>query len=71
VHDDKVIFLRGFGHREAGRPELVDADTVFQIASLSKPISATVVAALVSDGIVSWDSKIADLDPAFRLADPY
>ena len=71
VHDDEVVFLKGFGHREAGKPEAVDADTVFQIASLSKPVSATVVAALVSDGIVSWDSKIADLDPAFRLADPY
>lgn len=71
VHDDKVIFLKGFGHREAGKPETVDADTVFQIASLSKPVSSTIVAALVSDGVVSWDSKIADLDPAFRLADPY
>ena len=71
VHDDEVIFLKGFGHREAGKPEAVDADTVFQIASLSKPVSATIVAALVSEGIVSWDSKIADLDPAFRLAEPY
>lgn len=71
VHNDQVVFLKGFGHREAGKPEAIDADTVFQIASLSKPVSATVVAALVSDGIVSWDSKIADLDPAFRLADPY
>lgn len=71
VRDDEVIFLKGFGHREVGKPETVDADTVFQIASLSKPVSATVVAALVSDRIVSWDSKIADLDPAFRLADPY
>ncbi|RUT96502.1 class A beta-lactamase-related serine hydrolase, partial [Mesorhizobium sp. USDA-HM6] len=71
VHGDEVVFLKGFGHREAGKPETVDADTVFQIASLSKPVSATVVAALVSDGIVSWDSRIADLDPAFRLADPY
>ncbi|MDX8534692.1 serine hydrolase [Mesorhizobium sp. VK25A] len=71
VHDDKVVFLKGFGHREAGKPETVDADTVFQIASLSKPVSATIVAALVGDGIVSWDSRIADLDPAFRLADPY
>ncbi|CCV15053.1 serine hydrolase [Mesorhizobium sp. STM 4661] len=71
VHDDKVVFLKGFGHREAGKPETVDADTVFQIASLSKPVSATIVAALVSEGIVSWDAKIADLDPAFRLAGPY
>ncbi|RUV07253.1 class A beta-lactamase-related serine hydrolase, partial [Mesorhizobium sp. M7A.T.Ca.TU.009.01.3.1] len=44
VRDDEVIFLKGFGHREAGKPETVDADTVFQIASLSKPVSATVVA---------------------------
>ncbi|RWD61454.1 MAG: serine hydrolase [Mesorhizobium sp.] len=71
VHDDEVVFLKGFGHREAGKPEAVDPDTVFQIASLSKPVSATVVAALVSDGVVSWDSRIADLDPSFRLADPY
>ncbi|TIT27549.1 MAG: beta-lactamase family protein, partial [Mesorhizobium sp.] len=71
VHGDEVIFLKGFGHREAGKPESVDADTVFQIASLSKPVSATIVAALVSDGAVSWNSKIADLDPAFRLAEPY
>lgn len=71
VHDDKVVFLKGFGLREAGKPEKVDADTVFQIASMSKPISATVVAALVGDGTVSWDAKISDLDPAFRLNDPY
>ncbi|TIL37388.1 MAG: beta-lactamase family protein, partial [Mesorhizobium sp.] len=71
VHDDKVVFLKGFGRREAGKPETVDADTVFQIASLSKPVSATIVAALVSGGIVSWDAKIVDLDPAFRLSEPY
>lgn len=71
VHDDEVIYLKGFGLREVGKPEAVDADTVFQIASLSKPVSSTVVAALVSEGLVSWDSRIVDLDPAFRLADPY
>ncbi|WFP75036.1 serine hydrolase [Mesorhizobium sp. WSM4906] len=71
VHDDEIVFLKGFGHREAGKSETVDADTVFQIASLSKPVSATVVAALVSDRVVSWNSRIADLDPGFRLADPY
>src|SRR5262249_38464049 len=32
---------------------------------------STVIAKLVSDGIVSWDSKVADLDPGFRLADAY
>jgi CubicO group peptidase (beta-lactamase class C family) len=64
VWKDEVVYMGGFGVRVAGRPEKVDADTVFQLASCSKPISSTVVAALVSDGVLSWDSHIADLDPA-------
>ena len=71
VHADEVVYLGGFGLREVGKPETVDADTVFQLASMSKPISATVVAKLVSDGVVGWDSRIADLNPAFQLHDPY
>ena len=73
VFEDQVVYLGGFGVREVGKADKVDADTVFQLASLSKPISATVVAALISDsgGAMSWDSKVADLDPVFRLSQPY
>ncbi len=71
VHEDEVVFLEGFGLRRAGRPEAVDGDTVFQLASMSKPISATVVAALVGEGVLGWDTRIRDLDPAFALHDPY
>jgi CubicO group peptidase (beta-lactamase class C family) len=71
VYKNKPVYLKGFGVREVGKPDLVDADTVFQLASLSKPISATVVAALVSEGLVGWDTRISDLDPAFQLHDPY
>ena len=71
VFEDKVVYLGGFGVREAGKAAKVDPDTVFQLASFSKPIAATIVAALVSDGAIAWDSRIADLDPLFRLHDPY
>lgn len=71
VHDDEVVYLRGFGLREMGKPQTVDPDTVFQIASLSKPVSSSVVAALVSEGAVQWESRVRDLDPAFALHDPY
>jgi len=71
VHQDEVVYAKGFGLREMGKPDVVDGETVFQIASMSKPISSTVVAALVSAGIVGWDGRIADLDPDFRLHDPY
>ncbi len=69
VHRDEVVFLRAFGVRQVGKPEPVDADTVFQLASVSKPLSSTVVSALVSDGKVSWDSRIRDIDPGFALQD--
>jgi len=71
VQGEDVVYLKGFGVREAGKPETVGPDTVFQLASFSKPISATVVAAVVGEGRVAWDSKIADLDPTFRLASAY
>ncbi len=71
VHGDETLFLKGFGRREAGKPDPVGPDTVFQIASLSKPVTSTIVAALVGDGVVDWDARIADLDPAFRLHEPY
>lgn len=71
VYKDEVVYQKGFGVREAEKPGRVDANTVFQLASLSKPISATVVAAVVSDGKVSWNSRISDLDPAFKLHGAY
>ncbi|MBV9675505.1 MAG: serine hydrolase [Acidobacteriaceae bacterium] len=69
VYKDEVIFQRGFGLRDSARPELIDVDTVFQIASFSKPIASSVVAALVSTGDANWDDRIQDLDPDFQLSD--
>lgn len=67
VHDDQVIHLKGYGVRRAGTPEPVDPDTVFQLASMSKPIASTVVAALAGDGRVTWDDPIVKHDPAFAM----
>jgi CubicO group peptidase (beta-lactamase class C family) len=72
VYQDVVVYLKGFGVREVGKDDLVDADTVFQLASCSKAIAATIVAAIVQDGkTVTWDTRIADVDPEFRLHDAY
>ena len=71
VHDDEVVWTRGFGVRRMGAPEPVDPDTVFQLASMSKPLTATVVAALVGKGVVDWDDPVVDHDPGFALHDAY
>jgi CubicO group peptidase (beta-lactamase class C family) len=67
----EVVHLKGYGVRVAGQPEAVDADTVFQLASVSKPLSSTVVAALVGDGVVSWDDRVVDHLAGFALSDPW
>ena len=71
VFNDEVVYERGFGVRELGKPEPITPETVFQIASLSKAISSTLVAAVVGDGTTTWDATIGSLEPGFALADPW
>lgn len=71
VSGNDLVYLKGFGIREAGKPELIDPDTVFQLASVSKPIAATVIAALAGDGVVAWDDPIIRHDPGFQMFDPW
>src|SRR5215211_6708985 len=71
VYNDEVVYERGFGVRELGKPEPITPETVFQIASLSKSVSSTLVAAVVGDGTTTWDATIGSLAPDFALAEPY
>jgi CubicO group peptidase (beta-lactamase class C family) len=71
VYQDEALYLKGFGVRKAGENQPVDADTVFQLASVSKPIASTIVAAVVGDGVVSWDDPISKHDPDFRMDSAY
>ncbi len=73
VYDGKVRYLEGFGVREQGKPDVVDADTVFQLASVSKPISATVVAAALTKKLptIGWDDPIQQVLTDFALSDPW
>src|SRR5262245_56954811 len=47
VFQDKIVYLKAFGFREAGGRQPVDPDTIFQLASVSKRLASTVVASLV------------------------
>lgn len=71
VSGGEVLLAKGYGVREAGRPEPVGPGTVFQLASVSKPIAATVVATEVAAGRVAWDTPMAGLLPWFALSEPH
>ncbi|MGA5463345.1 serine hydrolase [Mycobacterium sp. NPDC050041] len=74
VHGGKTVYAKGFGVKDVkagdGDDNKVNPDTTFQLASLSKPIAATVVAHQVGKGAVGWDTPIVEKLPRFALSDP-
>ncbi len=67
VQDNKVIMTAGFGVRELGKPESVDADTLFMIASNTKALTTLMLAQLVDQKRFGWDTPVTQLLPTFKL----
>lgn len=71
VKDDSVIHARGYGVRELGRPDAVDARTLFAIGSASKAFTAALIGMAVEEGKLKWDDAATRHLPGFQLHDPY
>jgi CubicO group peptidase (beta-lactamase class C family) len=71
VEGDKITFAKGYGVREYGKPEKVDSKTLFSVASNTKSFTTGALSLLVEEGKISWDDKVIDYLPWFRLYDPY
>lgn len=71
IKDDSVIFARGYGVREQGRPGAVDEHTLFPIASTTKAMTVAALGMLVDEGRLRWDDPVTRHLPGFELADPY
>jgi CubicO group peptidase (beta-lactamase class C family) len=70
VKDDRVVFAKGYGVRELGKPGPVDKDTLFAVASNTKAFTAAALATLVDEGRISWDDPVTKYLPYFQLYDP-
>ena len=71
VENDKVILAKGFGISNLDTGKKVNKDTLFGIASNTKAFTAAALAKLVDEEKISWDDKVIDHLPEFRLYDPY
>lgn len=72
VSNGEVVFEEGYGVRDVTTQEPVDVGTVFQIASLSKPLSSSIAAkAITDDPDLSWEDPVVEHLPDFALNDPY
>lgn len=64
-------FLSGFGTRVFGSPEPPDADTVFEIGSITKTFTGLLLAKRIDEGTLKLDDRVTDLLPeGWRLSEP-
>jgi len=69
VKDGRVIYQKGFGVKEVGKPEEVDEHTVFRLGSVSKGFASVLTGVLVEEGLVSWDEPVFRYLEGFKLMD--
>ncbi|HWA28785.1 MAG TPA: serine hydrolase [Lacunisphaera sp.] len=71
VKDGEVVLAKGYGVRELGRPEPVDARTLFAIASNTKAFTAAGLAMLMDEKKLKWEDRVTDHLPWFAMSDPF
>jgi methyl acetate hydrolase len=68
VDVNRVLYSGAFGKRDAASNVAVNGDSIFQIASMTKPITAVAAMQLVEQGKVTLDEPVAKFLP--KLANP-
>ena len=70
LFDQRATLIdEGFGVRERGRPEPVTADSLYIIASNTKPLTTLLLARLVDEGRFGWDTPVVQVYPKFKIGD--
>jgi len=70
VQNGKVVYAKGFGVRELGKPDPVTPDTLMMIGSTGKSMTTMMMATLVDEGRMTWDTPAVKIYPAFAVSDP-
>ena len=71
VQSDSVLFMKGYGVRELGKPDPVTVHTRFGNMSTTKAFTALLVAMLADSGKLALDDPVQKHEPAVQFADPY
>jgi CubicO group peptidase (beta-lactamase class C family) len=70
VDHDRVVYLKGFGVKTAGGSDPVGPDTRFQVGSVTKQFTTTLMAMLVDEKKMRWDDPVRSHLDWFHLSDP-
>ncbi|WP_222611093.1 MULTISPECIES: serine hydrolase [Undibacterium] len=71
IKDDKLIHAKGYGVRDIKSKLPMETSTLVGIASNSKAFTAAALAILVDEKKLSWNDKVNNIIPEFKLYNPY
>ncbi|HUU05658.1 MAG TPA: serine hydrolase [Patescibacteria group bacterium] len=69
VKDFELQWAKGYGVSAAGKDDPVTADTLFQVASITKCMGAVVAMRLVQDGLLDPDKNVNDYLKRWKVPD--
>lgn len=70
VQDGEVVYQRAFGEAEAGSGQPLSTTTHMMIGSTGKTLTSLMIAQLVDEGTITWDTPVVQVLPQFAVADP-
>lgn len=65
VQGGEIVEARGFGYADLTRRTIATERTTYPVASLTKPIAATIIMQLVEEGRIDLDAPFARYDPDY------
>ena len=71
VKDGEIIHSKGYGIKSSDTKSPVNNHTNFAIASNSKAFTTAALAILVEEGKITWQDKVKDHIPEFKMYNPY
>lgn len=70
VQGGQTVYSKGFGVRKLGSNEPVTPDTLMLIGSTTKTMTTMMMATMVDDHLIDWDTPVIKELPSFKMADP-
>ena len=65
IHRGKVVESGAVGVCAIGWPERVTVDDRWHLGSITKPMTATLAAVLVEEGVIGWETTVGEVFPDF------
>lgn len=70
VQNGRIVYEKGFGVRELGKSDQITPETRMMIGSTGKTMTTMMMATVVDDGKMTWDTPAQQIYPNFAVADP-